>query len=88
MTNSDKRQSEREFPRRVTAQVSCRNTVREFQILDESSGGLGLFSPDDESLREGDAVAVTIAGCPPRDAVVCYVRAHAHGGYHIGLQWE
>jgi hypothetical protein len=85
---AERRTSEREFPRRTTAVVAFERCHLEFQILDESAGGLGIFAPDRQPFNTGKVFPVSVGDDPPRDAEVRYIASLAHGGFHVGLRWS
>lgn len=87
MDSDDRRQSEREFPRRTMARIEMEGTTQEFQILDESEGGLGVYVSTREEFLPNTIVAVSVEADDKRSAVVRYVFPHPNGGYQVGLKW-
>jgi len=87
MDSDDRRQSEREFPRRTIARIELDGTTQEFQILDESEGGLGVYASTREQFQPNTIVAVAVEADDTRSATVRYVFPHPNGGYQVGLKW-
>lgn len=87
-TGADRRTSEREFPRRTAVRVMLEGTWREFQVLDESEGGLGIFASDKVGLDRGSFVDVDCEFVGHRRAEIRYIAPHQRGGFHIGLMWD
>lgn len=87
-TTLNRRVFEREFPRRRTATIEAERFQLEVQMLDESDGGVGVYSSQRVELVAGLFVSVYIDGQPARTAEVRYVHPHSHGGFHIGLKWS
>jgi hypothetical protein len=86
-TDDERRQFERAFPRRTTARVEINGLLHDFQILDESDGGIGLYSGMGEQFLQDSVVLVTVATDEARQAIVRYISHHPNGGYQVGLQW-
>ncbi len=87
-TGADRRTSEREFPRRTSVRLLLSGTWREFQVLDESEGGLGIFSGSTDELQKGSIVDAYCEFAGQRRAAIRYIAPHPRGGFHVGLMWE
>jgi hypothetical protein len=85
---ANRRSSEREFPRRTSVRIWIDPLWREFQVLDESEGGLGIFSGTEEGLVRGEFVRVICEITGPREAEIRYVAPHPNGGFSVGLKWS
>ena len=86
-TDDERRNSERAFPRRTIAHINFDGELSDFQILDESDGGLGIYASSRERFISGTVVWVTVEADESRPATVRYISAHPNGGYQVGLQW-
>jgi hypothetical protein len=83
----DQRHEERDYPRRAAARLLVAEHEHPFQILDESEGGLGLYSADSSGLTVGGAVVVRIAERPDRKGIVRYIHSLPFGGFQIGVMF-
>lgn len=83
----ERRHFDRVFPRRTSLTVGVDGKHLELQILNESDGGVGLFSASDGVLSVGSKVEVRQGAEHSRQAVVRYIHPHPNGGYQIGLMW-
>ncbi|MBY0587832.1 hypothetical protein K2X85_11690 [bacterium] len=86
-TGANRRTAEREFPRRTSVRLFLGDGWREFQVLDESDGGLGIFAGSCEGLLKGSFVLVFCEVLGERKAEIRYAAPHPRGGFHIGLMW-
>lgn len=87
VSGANRRIHEREFPRRTSVQLFLGNAWREFQVLDESDGGLGIFSGTCDELERGRIVTVQCETRGSRQAEVRYLAPHPRGGFHVGIMW-
>ena len=87
-TDDERRNSEREFPRRNIARVDFDGTLHDFQILDESEGGLGIYASSRDRFKSDSVVSVTVEADESRTATVRYISPHPNGGFQVGLQWD
>lgn len=86
-TDDERRVTEREFPRRTIARVDFDGELHDFQILDESDGGLGIYASSRDRFFSNSVVLVTVEADESRHATVRYISAHPNGGFQIGLKW-